>query len=379
VAVALVTPRASNAQSAEQCFLRARQLAEQGKLEEAKREYQLAIKLAPGSAAAHNNLGAIYFAQQDLKAAISAFKEAHRLQPANPEYSFNLGLALYQSNNCEAAMPSLAAGAAAPGRWVHAHYLLGDCYFALKQWQRSITELEQARKQQPDNGEILFLLAEVYRKVGNHTQSLEAATQLVEKHPDSLLANELLGENYDAGGRPNQAEQEFKRAIAASPNAPGVHFSLGYLYWRWKRYAEAVAPLKEEIRINPTFGPSYFCLGDILLKEEKPRDAAGYLKRASELDPSSGLAYLGLGEVYVQLGQPREAIPFFRRAVELSPDQVQPHYWLGKTLIRIGKAEEGKRELAEVARIHANLEQQARDNLRQAMAPAKIDSAPAPP
>src|SRR5437667_10524282 len=149
--------------TAESHFLRASKLAEQGKLDEAEREYRTGLRITP-SPEAHNNLGVIYFKRRKLAQAVEAFEHARRLEPQNAEFSFNLGLALFQQGNNAAAIPRLAAGASAPDHATDPHVLLGACSLDLKQWQPSIAALEVARREQPQRAETLFLLVRAYAK-----------------------------------------------------------------------------------------------------------------------------------------------------------------------------------------------------------------------
>jgi tetratricopeptide (TPR) repeat protein len=275
-------------------------------------------------------------------------------------------LALYQAGDLRKAMPHLKAGAAAPDHVADAHYLLGASYFGVKQWQRSVAELELARGQGAVRSEVLFLLVKGYRNVGDPKKSLEAAAELLKTYPDSPLVHEMLGEAYDTASQLRSAENEFKAAIAASPNAPQLHFLLGYLYWRWKRYADAAAPFKDEVQINPNFAPSYFYLGDLALKQGQREQALDYFGKAARLDASYGEAYLGLGRAYVAVGRPREAIDFFRQAIRLMPDRGEPYHWLGRALIQVGRKEEGRTQLAKAEQINASKRRQVA-NIYQAV------------
>jgi tetratricopeptide (TPR) repeat protein len=337
---------------AEWHFGRASRLAQQGKLDEAEHEYRLGLKIS-SSPEAYNNLGAIYFKKQHLPEAIGAFKRAHRLEPDNSEFSFNLGLALYQAGESLAAIPYLTAGARSQDHVSDAHYLLGACYFELEKWQPSIDELELARKQGFESPEGLFLLVYAYRHVGKPEKSLSAAAEFLQRFPDSPLVHVMLGDADISTSQRPEAEEEFKKAIMASPRTPRLHFFLGYLYWMWNRYGEAIAPLREEVRISPNFPPCYFYLGDIALRQGKADQALEDFEKAAELDPSYGEAYLGMGRADVSLGRDEEAISSFRRAAQLLPDKVDPHYWLGRTLMRVGRTEEGQREFAIVDRINS--------------------------
>src|SRR5579884_3695194 len=305
-------------------FARASLLAKQHKLPEAEQEYRAGLKLDPTSVAAYNNLGVLYFESGDFQRSINAFSQALRFRPGNADISFNLGLALFKTGNSKDAIAHL------------------------------------------NDGLILFLLFNDYRKIGERAESLRAAAELLKSSPDSFFVYEMLGEAHDAAGQPREAEIEFKQAIAASPHAPQLHFLLGYLYWRWKHYEQAVAPLKDETRINPAFAPPYYYLGDIALKQRQLAQALTYFQKARSLDPTYAQAVLGIGRAYEQLGQYQKALGFLRSAAEKMPDNPEAHYWLGRTLIHVGRVKEGEEELAEVNRIDSARQQQARDLLNRA-------------
>src|SRR5437660_805664 len=94
---------AQDTENADAHFRRAKKRFEEGSLEAAEREYRLALKLAPGAAQGYNNLGVLYFSKKDFKQAVTAFKWAQSLRPKDPEINFNLGLALFQTGNCNEA------------------------------------------------------------------------------------------------------------------------------------------------------------------------------------------------------------------------------------------------------------------------------------
>jgi tetratricopeptide (TPR) repeat protein len=359
-------------------FAHASQLAQQGNLDDAAREYRSGLAIDASSAPAFNNLGSIYFQQHDFQRAADAFGRAHKLQPSDPAISFNLGLALFNTRNFRAAVPPLTDGILDTRHSVDAHFLLGACYQYLKQYPRSIVELELAHKARPRDDKTLFLLFTSYRLADDPNRALEAAAELLKTNPESPFLYEVLGTAYDAESKPTEAEQEFKQAIAASPHAPQLHFILGYIDWRWKRYADAVAPLQEETRISPNFAPPYHYLGDIALKQGHYDQAVAYFKEALRLDPTYGEADLGLGRAYVQLGRYEQSVKFLRQAVERLPDQVESHYWLGKALLRVGKSDEGQRELAKADQINQAKDRQASENMDRVMNPSSVKGSSAP-
>ena len=378
VVLALEATLAISGESAAQHFARASQLAESGKIEEAVQEYRTGLALDSKSAAAYNNLAALYFQQHKFREAASAFQRAHDLKPDDPAVSFNLGLALSNAGEPARAIAPLEKGIADPQHAVDARYLLGVCYFDLRRWEQSTREFEVVRQSRPDDEKVLFLLAKDYHNAGEPAKSLDAAAQLLKTHPDSVYIHELLGEAYDTASQPKKAEEEFKQAIAASPEVPELHLMLGYLYWRWKRYSEAVEPLEVETRISPKLAEPYFYLGDIALRKKQFEPAENYFRTALDLKPNYGDADLGMGRALAESGRYQESIPFLRLAVERLPDREESHYWLGKTLIQAGQKSEGEKELAEVERLNRVKRQTASDVLNQVVAPSPADGHKAP-
>jgi Flp pilus assembly protein TadD len=64
------------------------------RLDDAAREFREAVRLDPGSALAHTNLGYILYLQGHRDEAIAEYREALRLQPGFPLAAANLELAL---------------------------------------------------------------------------------------------------------------------------------------------------------------------------------------------------------------------------------------------------------------------------------------------
>lgn len=65
----------------------------QGQLEKAIQEYQIALRLSPYDVEAHNNLANVYIRQRRFEEAIQEYLAALKLKPNYPDAHFNLGVA----------------------------------------------------------------------------------------------------------------------------------------------------------------------------------------------------------------------------------------------------------------------------------------------
>lgn len=72
-------------------------------LEDARKYYELAVKLRPEYAEAINNLGTIYYARKSYRRSITQYKKALRLTPDSASILSNLGTAYFARKNYELA------------------------------------------------------------------------------------------------------------------------------------------------------------------------------------------------------------------------------------------------------------------------------------
>jgi tetratricopeptide (TPR) repeat protein len=91
-------------------------LHQSGRLDEASREFQEAVRLNPDYAESRHNLGTVLYQLNRLPEAVSQLQEAIRLQPDHARAHNNLGLAFYrQGNTAEATAQFLEALRIDPG------------------------------------------------------------------------------------------------------------------------------------------------------------------------------------------------------------------------------------------------------------------------
>ncbi len=106
-------------------FLDGCEAEDSGNSKMAEECYRRALDLEPSIAAAHTNLGNIYYERGDLAGARSAFEQALELEPEQPEARFNLGNLLEDLGETELAIAELRRVCGASPSFADAHYNLG--------------------------------------------------------------------------------------------------------------------------------------------------------------------------------------------------------------------------------------------------------------
>jgi tetratricopeptide (TPR) repeat protein len=165
-------------------------LREQGRLDEAIQQYQIAIELDPELAEAHDNLGVAYYSKGWVERAI----EQHLL-----------ALKLY------------------PG-YVNAYYNLGSIYANSGHMGEAIQYFTKALKSRPNNTLYRAMLAKAHyvlatnkSKLRQIDDALEHFKAAVELQPADAAYRNMLGVTYGQKGLYDMAIEQFETAIRLAP------------------------------------------------------------------------------------------------------------------------------------------------------------------
>lgn len=191
-----------------------------GKLEQAVKEYQEAIRAFPTLAAAHNNLGTAHFAAARFEEAAAAFRRAVELNPNYGQAHFNLALAQIKLGREREADASLQAA-------VRAYYTAGDEHFKsgrLKEAEESYRGMLQIDPEYPP---ALLRLGLVANDARRFEEAVGYLRRVAQRQPNSALAYQVLAESLHNLGRNEEAAASAERALKLTPDSPGAHYFAG--------------------------------------------------------------------------------------------------------------------------------------------------------
>ena len=177
------------------------ELAEQGKLEDAKQLYLQAVELDPGYCDAMDNLGRLLRSQGKVDEAISWYKRSIKLLPNNTVAHQNLALAYgIQSKMTDAVAEYQLLVQIDPNN-PEGYYGLGTIHLELKQPQEAVTQLKKAE--------------ELYTK---------------QSSPLISDARYALGVSYYALQKWENARNYFELIYSEMQDNPRVNYFLGLCY-----------------------------------------------------------------------------------------------------------------------------------------------------
>jgi len=127
---------------------------------------------------------------------------------------------------------------------------LGHYYYqAHLDYERALEQFAIARKDKPNNSEILSFIGFVQRRQGNFEEALVNIKKASELDPRSGLAEEV-GETYMLLRNYPEAERYFNRAISVSPDVPLAYSWKAWLYLCWEGSTGKAREVLEEALQN---------------------------------------------------------------------------------------------------------------------------------
>ena len=190
-----------------------------------------ALQVNPRSAMAHNNLGLALANQGQFEAAIAHYRQALCLRPDYVYTHNNLGLALANQGQLEAAIAHYTTALQLQPSYATAHSNLGLTLIRRGQFKEAITHFSQALAILPNDPKVL-----------NH-----------------------LGIAFAAQGKFAEATEQFIRAIQQQPTSAKAYHNLGLALSRQGRLAEAIVALRTARHVAPTWPQAASSLAQVLV------------------------------------------------------------------------------------------------------------------
>jgi tetratricopeptide (TPR) repeat protein len=306
-----------------------------GDLDTAIREFKRVAELAPGLAASHVNLGAVYYEKKDYSNAIPPLRRALELNTDLPGAHSMLGVALLACGYAAESIPHLEKS--------QADGLLGVALLESGREREAVDRLEAALLKQPGDPDLLYYLSQAHARL-----SKQAFQVLAERSPDSPRTRQLLGEARAAAGNRAVAEEHFRAALAMRPDLRGVHFALGEMYLDSGDYEKAEREFREEARLAPGFAPAAHKLGVVLMNRGETRAAVAELRRADALQPDMPETLLDLGKAIAASGETDAAEKLFRRVLDQEQTSnlaESAHFQLVQVYRKQGRVADADREM----------------------------------
>lgn len=274
--------------------IKANDLLQAGKPEEAAQIYRHMLEEDPNSAWTAYNLGLALEATQDLKGAEGALREGIDIDPKLAKIRGELG---------------------------RVELSLGDMESAQK-WLQSALDLD------PQLVEARGNLAMVRAREGDLASAAKLLRQALEDDPNYKEGHLNLGLILAQQGDKPAAEEELDKALALAPQDPATLSTVGKAKVQMGKSSEGIALLQKVVDLAPDLAAAHLDLGIALADSYDLPEALMQMSEAVQLAPQSGVAHFNRGRVLFDMGRTTEAQPEFETATRLVPEMAEPKYFL---------------------------------------------------
>jgi tetratricopeptide (TPR) repeat protein len=323
--------------------------------DEAIRELETAVALAPGSVEAQFNLATAYGSSPQFGPAkeIEQLRKVIDRAPAFARARFALGKALLQEGKIDEAVDALTEAARLEPSSGETHYQLGLALVRAGRKEEAATELQKGRelttaadrsenaaqilaegRAAMDRGELDDALAKFRRVVQLAPESSEAARDVgavLEKQGDTDAAAAAYGKALEMNPGDTAAKERLdalRQARLKADETARIATFEGYI--RDGRFSEVEPLLAAYVKEQPTSSWGWYALGYSQFGQKKIGDSIRALSKSLELDIRNAEAHKMLGRDLMLIGRFDAAQVEFEQAIKYKPDSAESYYNLGK-------------------------------------------------
>jgi len=335
-------PPAPTSQRPQELLKEAVTLHQQGKLEQAIRDYELFLDVYPDAPEVRSNLGAALAATGKYAQAIEQYKLA-LMKKSDPRLQLNLALAYYKTDNFAEAIGELLKVQAVDRNNRQVQTLLADSYVRTGENKKAIDLLWPVYATSANDLAVDYVLGMALARDGQADLAQRVIDPLMQG-PDSAEKHMLLGTaRFSARDYPGALE-ELRKAAEMNPNLPEVNSYYGQALFSNGHTEESKSLFEKELAQNPNDFQSNVHVGLLLKQDQNYDDALKFLKRALASRPGDVAVRYQIALVKMAQGKDEVALDELEQIVSESPKFLEAHVTLSTLYYRLKRKADGNRE-----------------------------------
>ena len=332
------------------------------------------VKAHP-TAEAYGQLGNWFGDRKQFACAAQSFQSAVRLMPKSAQLNYLLGLAYYESEKLDLAVPPLQRSVELDGSALKPHILLATAFMRRSQPQDAAPQWSAALKIDPsneialhglsrclvamgDNSAVIGLLhdhkldedlavdlAIAYTRTGMFDDATKTLNDTLKLYPNSVPLSNALVTVYMKLSQTDLAERIAETCYKAHPDDHNAQVS----YMRTLVYNGDWAPArpvaKQLLASDPHAFDTLYLVGVLERQDGNYAAARDHLTEAVALNPTLANLRYNLGATLDRLHDSPAAITQLQQALALGDKDPEVHFELANALRATGKTEEAGKEM----------------------------------
>lgn len=330
-----------------------------------KKQFDLAIKdfdksieiLNENLAEAIASKGVCYSRNNQIEKGIDEFKKALDICPNYSLIRYNLGYSYFVLRQFEKSIPELeiAYNLKPEDKKIkrvlaESYYRLGFKYYDSGNFELSIPLFNKAYEIEPEENHLINI-AICYIQTKNIQKAIEILEAIIEKNPHSFLAYFNLGTAYSRNKEYKKSIQCILTALKIEPKHKGLYYNLAINYRDLSEFEKSIESFEKEIELFPESQDAYKELGLLYASINQFEKAISVFKRAINCKYNNPDFYYNMGVIYSELKQYNNSISSFKKAIKFKPKDAKYYNQLGYTYLKNKKLNEAEKCFLEALNI----------------------------
>ena len=128
---------------------------------------------------------------------------------------------------------------------------IGNCHFALENYESALENFLQVHEKQPDRGDLLIAIANSYNNWGKKEEAIEWYKKVSLSDIKDINTAYNVGAIFVAAGNPSDALKYFQKAVEIDPLFADAYYQLGICHLGLGSTAEGIEALKKSVELAP--------------------------------------------------------------------------------------------------------------------------------
>ncbi len=300
-----------------------------GNLNDAEKQYQMAISADNTDAEADFKLAGAYYLDHKYVLAISNYTAGLKLKKDDPDALYGLALAREKNGELDSALNVIESAVKLSEDVPEFIVLNGRLLREKGNYKDADILLSKAVDRFPDYAPLHTEYGVVLGKEGDYKNAIKQLTTAMGISPDTPENSAYMADMLNNTSKYAEAEKYALKALSYNKNFPYAHEVLGDIYMNEHRLHDAVHAYNTAISLQPYSAGVMYKLAKAYVAGKAFTSAASSLDDAIRIDPSNAVYHYTLGNVYRDMGNIQLAIGEYTRAINMNSTMADAYYQRG--------------------------------------------------
>lgn len=248
----------------------------------------------------------------------------HRTREQHAREQYELGRALESKGAPAAAISAYRNAVRLDPKLRDAHFRMGRLFVAVGQHSAAVSEFAAEVQLDPGNTRAARELGISLAHAGDTTNAIRQLEMLTRRNARDTASWKGLGFAYGLARRNADAERALRKATALDPSDAAAWRDLGLVLALQGRVPAAREAYAKSAKLAPRDGSALLNLGNLEARERRWPQALEAYRAAERRDSALVPAYAGQVSVLREVGRDAEAGEVYRRWLAVKPDSPAP-------------------------------------------------------